>query len=181
MNRIRRRALGAVVGVAAAAGGAAVAWRHWLAPATADAASALWSMQFERPEGGKLVMANFRGKPLLINFWATWCVPCIRELPALQRFQREHAARGWQVLALAVDQPVPVLEFIARFKLELTVALAGIDGLEWQRAMGNDKGGLPFSLALDAEGRARQRKLGETTLDDLMRWAAEITPSVARQ
>ena len=175
MNGGRRRALGAVVGVAAAAGGAAMAWRHWLAPAVDDAA-ALWSMQFERPEGGKLVMANFRGKPLLINFWATWCVPCIRELPALQRFQREQAARGWQVLALAVDQPVPVLEFIARFKLELTVALAGVDGLEWQRAMGNDKGGLPFSLALDASGRVRQRKLGETTLDDLARWAAEIAP-----
>jgi thiol-disulfide isomerase/thioredoxin len=180
MNRFRRRALGAAVGTAAAAGGAAVAWRHWLTPAADDATAALWSMQFERPEGGKLVMANFRGKPLLINFWATWCVPCIRELPALQRFQREQAARGWHVLALAVDQPVPVLEFIARFKLELTVALAGVDGLEWQRAMGNDKGGLPFSLALDAGGRARQRKLGETTLDDLARWAAEITPATSR-
>jgi thiol-disulfide isomerase/thioredoxin len=134
-------------------------------------------MQFERPEGGKLVMANFRGKPLLINFWATWCVPCIRELPALQRFQREQATRGWQVLALAVDQPVPVLEFIARVKLELTVALAGIDGLEWQRAVGNSAGGLPFSVVLDAAGRVRQRKLGETTHEDLTRWAAEITPA----
>jgi thiol-disulfide isomerase/thioredoxin len=180
MNRTRRRALGAAVGVAAAGGGAAVAWRQWLNADTGDATTALWSMQFERPEGGKLVMANFRGKPLLINFWATWCVPCIRELPALQRFQREQASRGWQVLALAVDQPVPVLEFIARFKLDLTVALAGVDGLEWQRAMGNDKGGLPFSLALDAGGRVRQRKLGETTSDDLARWAAEITPATAR-
>jgi thiol-disulfide isomerase/thioredoxin len=175
----RRRALAAAVGAGAAVGGAALAWRHWLRPAD-DAASALWAMQFERPDGGKLVMANFRGKPLLINFWATWCVPCIRELPALQRFQRDHAARGWQVLALAVDQPVPVLEFIARFKLDLTVALAGIEGLEWQRAMGNDKGGLPFSLVLDAGGRARQRKLGETTFDDLTRWAVEITPQAVR-
>lgn len=179
MNRGRRRALGAGVGAAAAVGGAAVAWRQWLSPVD-DAAAAVWSMQFERPEGGQLVMANFRGKPLLINFWATWCVPCIRELPALQRFQREHVAHGWQVLALAVDQPVPVLEFIARFKLELTVALAGVDGLEWQRAMGNDKGGLPFSLVLDAQGRTRQRKLGETTFDDLKRWAAEITPQTTR-
>jgi len=177
----RRRVLAAAVGVTAAASGAGLAWHRWHAGVSADdAASALWSMQFERPEGGKLVMANFRGQPLLINFWATWCVPCIRELPALQRFQREQASRGWHVLALAVDQPVPVLEFMARFKLELTVALAGVDGLEWQRAMGNDKGGLPFSLVLDASGRTRQRKLGETTLDDLSRWATEITPASAR-
>jgi thiol-disulfide isomerase/thioredoxin len=153
--------------------GAAVAWRR-SAPATDDAAAALWSMQFERPDGGKLDMSTLRGRPLLINFWATWCVPCIRELPALQRFQREHKGQGWQVVALAVDQPVPVLEFVARFKLELTVALAGIEGLEWQRAMGNSAGGLPFSLVLDAAGRVRQRKLGETTWDDLTRWAAEV-------
>ncbi|MCW5656327.1 MAG: TlpA family protein disulfide reductase [Burkholderiaceae bacterium] len=178
MTPVRRRLLAAAVGAGAAMGGAAVAWHRWKRPAD-DVASALWSMQFERPEGGKLVMADFRGKPLLINFWATWCVPCIRELPALQRFQREHAARGWQVLALAVDQPVPVLEFITRFKLELTVAMAGVDGLEWQRAMGNDKGGLPFTLVLDALGRPRQRKLGETTVEDLARWAAEVTPANA--
>jgi thiol-disulfide isomerase/thioredoxin len=170
----RRRLLGAGVGVAAAAIGAAVAWRG-RSDAGDDAAAALWAMQFERPDGsGKLQMAALRGKPLLINFWATWCVPCIRELPALQRFQRERKDQGWQVIALAVDQPVPVLEFIARFKLDLTVAMAGIEGLEWQRAMGNRAGGLPFSLVLDAGGRARQRKLGETSWDDLNRWAAEI-------
>ena len=60
------------------------------------------------------------------------------------------------------------------------MALAGIDGLEWQRAMGNDKGGLPFSLVLDRAGTIRHRKLGESTIDDLTRWAAEITPDAPR-
>ncbi len=180
MTPSRRRALGLAVGAAAALAGAGVAWRRWRVNDGAEAATAaLWSMQFDKPEGGKLVMADLRGKPLLINFWATWCVPCVRELPALQRFQREQAARGWRVIALAVDQPVPVIEFINRFKLELTVALAGVDGLEWQRAMGNDNGGLPFSLVLDGAGRVRHRKLGETTIDDLTQWAADIAPAQA--
>ena len=130
-------------------------------------------MQFERPDGTRLAMADFRGKPLVVNFWATWCAPCIRELPALQRFQRERTGRGWQVIALAVDQAVPVLEFIAKFRLELPVALASIEGLEWQRAMGNSAGALPFSVVLDARGQARQRRLGESRYDDLVRWAAE--------
>ncbi|HEX6019359.1 MAG TPA: TlpA disulfide reductase family protein, partial [Burkholderiaceae bacterium] len=112
--------MGVAVGVAAAAAGGAVAWwRYRAGELNAHAADALWSLHFERPEGGRLAMADYRGKPLVINFWATWCAPCVRELPALQRFAREHAAQGWQVIALAVDQPVPVLEFIARFKLEL--------------------------------------------------------------
>lgn len=174
MTTRRRAVIGAAVGGAAAAAGAAVAWwRARLSAETERAADALWAMQFERPDGSRLVMANFRGKPIVINFWATWCVPCIRELPALQRFAREHAEQGWQVIALAVDQPVPVLEFVARFKLDLPVALAGIDGLEWQRAMGNTTGGLPFSVVLDAHGRVRQRRLGESRYDELVQWAVD--------
>jgi thiol-disulfide isomerase/thioredoxin len=171
--RRRRQILGGAVGVAAAAAGATLAYRWGGSSREQDGADALWSLQFERPEGGKLVMANFRGKPLVLNFWATWCVPCIRELPALQRFQRDFAARGWQVVALAVDQPVPVLEFVARFKLDLTVAMAGVDGLEWQRAMGNSSGGLPFSVLLNANGNLLQRRLGESRYDDLVKWAEQ--------
>lgn len=171
----RRAIVGAAVGVAAAAAGGALAWwRHREGELDAQAADGLWSLRFERPQGGTLAMADYRGRPLVVNFWATWCAPCVRELPALQRFAREHAARGWQVIALAVDQPVPVLEFIARFKLELTVAMAGADGLEWQRAMGNRAGGLPYSVVLDPRGRVRQRRLGESHYDELVQWAAEI-------
>ena len=169
----RRGAIGAMVGVAAAAAGGAFAWWRTTVADQERATDALWTLKFEQPEGGSLVMADFRGNPLVINFWATWCVPCIRELPALQRFAHEHAAHGWRVVALAVDQPVPVLEFIARFKLDLPVALAGIDGLEWQRAMGNTAGGLPFSVVLDANGRVRQRRLGESHYDELVQWAVE--------
>ena len=178
MTTRRGMVIGASVGAAAAAAGAGLAWwRHSLSEQEAHAAEGLWSLRFERPEGGMLSMADFRGSPLVINFWATWCVPCIRELPALQRFAREQAVEGWKVIALAVDQPVPVLEFIARFKLDLTVAMAGIEGLEWQRAMGNASGGLPFSVVLDRQGRARQRRLGESHFEELMRWAADIAKS----
>ncbi|HEY6354219.1 MAG TPA: TlpA disulfide reductase family protein, partial [Burkholderiaceae bacterium] len=88
--------IGAAVGVTAAVAGGAVAW--WRAglvtQATERAADALWPLRFDKPEGGQLAMADFRGRPLVINFWATWCIPCVRELPALQRFAGEHAAKG---------------------------------------------------------------------------------------
>lgn len=168
----RRTWLAAGVGIAAAAAGVGVAWRRWGPGSALDDPASLWRMRFARPEGGELAMADWRGQPLVLNFWATWCVPCIRELPALQRFAREYGGRGWRVLALAVDAPVPVLEFVARFKLELPVALAGTDGLELMRELGNVQGGLPFSVAFDVGGRVRERKLGETSFDDLQRWAS---------
>ncbi|HSW25815.1 MAG TPA: TlpA disulfide reductase family protein [Burkholderiaceae bacterium] len=173
---VRRSVVIGGVGLAAATAGGAIAWwRAGVSAQTQGAADALWALRFERPEGGSLVMADLRGKPMIINFWATWCVPCVRELPALQRFAREHAASGWKVIALAVDQPVPVLEFIARFRLDIPVALAGVDGMEWQRTVGNTAGGLPFSVVLDVHGRVRQRRLGESHYDELVRWAAEAT------
>lgn len=173
MTAGRRKWLAMGVGAGAALTGAGLAWRQWNTAAP-DGTDELWTMRFDRPDGGQLVMTDFRGKPLLINFWATWCVPCIRELPALQRFQRDYETRGWQVLALAVDAPVPVLEFIARFKLELTVGMAGTGGMELLRLLGNVQGGLPFSVAIDAGGRVRHRRLGESKYEELASWASSV-------
>ena len=172
MSATRRTWLAAGVGVLAAAAGVGLAWRRWSPSADSDDPGGLWQMRFARPEGGELALADWRGSPLVLNFWATWCVPCIRELPALQRFRREYEPQGWRVLALAVDAPVPVLEFMARFKLDLPVAMAGTGGLELMRVLGNTQGGLPFSVVLDTNGRVRERKLGETFYEDLVRWAA---------
>lgn len=178
MNPSRRvwvsGAVGATVGVAAAIAG--FAWRHHRS-ASDDDPQGFWNMRFKRPEGGELVIADFRGKPLLLNFWATWCVPCIRELPAIQRFRRERATQGWQILALAVDSPVPVLEFVSRFKLELPVAMAGVDGLDLMRQLGNSQGGLPFTVVFRPNGRVLDRKLGEAREEDLAKWAESVAKS----
>ncbi len=102
----RRRLLYAGVAGAAAVGGAGLAWWKFQPHAMeAGAEQALWGMEFERPEGGVVALKSFSGKPLLLNFWATWCPPCVEELPMLNAFYREHAAKGWQVLGLAIDSP----------------------------------------------------------------------------
>jgi thiol-disulfide isomerase/thioredoxin len=167
-----RRALLAGVGVAAAAGG--VIWQGRNAPApsasAADGSAQLWEHRFPLPEGGELVMADKRGRPLLINFWATWCPPCVKELPEIDRFARGHGQR-LSVVGLAIDSADPVRAFLQRMPLSFDIGLAGLAGSELARGLGNPGGMLPFTVLIGADGKVLQRKLGETTHDELVAWA----------
>lgn len=170
---MKRRPL--LLGVAAGAvlaGVGASAWR-WRSTEPALPAD-FWSLRFERPEGGELSLATLRGRPLLVNFWATWCAPCIKELPLLDAFQREQASAGWQVVGLAVDSPTPVREFLLKRPLGFPVGLAGLDGVELARALGNAAGGLPFTVLIDGQGAARGRKLGALYERDLQAWTQAL-------
>ena len=175
----RRRLLLAGASAAALAAGAGLAWRRRATSAGAsddagaNPAEALWQLSFERPEGGTLALAGLRGKPLLINFWATWCAPCVREMPQIDQFYREFNEKGWQIVGLAVDGPTPVREFLAtKLKVGFPIGLAGLQGTELSRQLGNTQGGLPFTVLVDAGGSIAQRKLGETSYEELRRWAA---------
>jgi thiol-disulfide isomerase/thioredoxin len=167
-----------IAGAGAAAAVAGVGWRGWSETrreAGLDAETGgLWHRRFARPDGSELVMADWRGQPLLVNFWATWCPPCIREMPEIDRFHREFGPRSWRVLGLAVDRVEPVREFLARQPVAYAIGMAGLEGTELSRQLGNDKGGLPFTVLFGRDGRVAQRKLGETNFEELARWAGAI-------
>lgn len=169
----RNLILGTAVGAAAAAVGIGAAWWR-LRPGERPLPADFWQNRFEKPEGGELALANYRGKPLVLNFWATWCPPCITELPLLDRFHREQQAKGWTVLALAVDSPTPVREFLLKRPLGMPVGLAGLDGIEFGRSLGNTQGGLPFTVVLGSDGTVRSRKLGALREPDIAAWTASI-------
>lgn len=166
----RRLLIGGVAGTALLGG----AWLSLRRHAPDPAAEALWAQSFDTPRGERLVMSRLRGRPLLVNFWATWCAPCVRELPEIDRFHRDFGANGWQVVGLAIDGPTPVREFLSRMTLGFPIGLAGLDGTALVRQLGNTRGGLPFSVAFDAEGRVVQRKLGETSYAELAGWARAL-------
>lgn len=169
----RRHWLAGGVGLAAAVGGAA--WYQSRGGSADPALEAqVWALRFPRPEGGELALAALRGRPLLINFWATWCPPCVRELPLLDRFVQGQGAGGWQVVGIAVDGPTPVREFLRRTPLGFPVGLAGLEGTTLVRQLGNPGGGLPFSVALDRAGRLRERHLGELSESILRDWVQRI-------
>ena len=120
----RRRALYAVTAALAGLAGAGLAWwRYSPTSSTPGVEAQLWTLEFDTPEGKRLALRSLRGRPLLINFWATWCPPCVEELPLLDAFYKENSAKGWQVLGIAVDKLAPVQAFLARQPLAFPVAL----------------------------------------------------------
>ena len=160
-----RRAWLAGIGMLAAAGGAF--WYRQRPPTAAEPDASdgeridLWSERFERPGGGELVMAELRGKPLLINFWATWCPPCIKELPEIERFARDHGAHV-RVVGLAIDRLEPVQDFLKKLPLSFDIGLAGMAGTDLARSLGNSAGALLFSDAARGGGAVGTAQAGET-------------------
>lgn len=196
----RRAALFGTAGLAAAGAGAWWGWqRHASTEAVAGASPAqpqgtspaqdpnlatgeplpagFWDVHFDTPQGTPFNWAGLQGKPLLLNFWATWCPPCVKEMPELDRFHREFSPAGWQVVGLAIDGPTPVKEFLAKVQVGFGVALAGFGGTELAQTLGNTAGGLPFTVLIDAQGRIRHRKMGATHFDELATWARAMTPA----
>ena len=170
--RKTRRAALAAVALAAVAAGAVVGWRRF--ELSEAYIGSFWDRSFPTPDGSTLALATLRGRPLLVNFWATWCPPCVEELPLLSAFYTENKANGLQLVGLAIDKAEPVSRFLARSPVSFPVALAGMEGVELTRELGNAAGGLPFSVLFDAGGRLRERKLGQLHQADLTAWRAGL-------
>lgn len=167
----RRTALFAGVGLGAVALGAVWSMLRQAQARPDPAAVALTARRFERPEGGELDLSGLRGQRLVVNFWAAWCAPCIREMPELDRFHKAHAAQGWQTLGLALDHAQAVRKFLARNPVSFPIGLVGDGGGQLLESLGNPQAGLPFTVMILPDGRVTWRRLGETSLDELTRQA----------
>lgn len=150
--------------------GAVFNWAR-LRPRTLDpeATQALWGAEFEQPNGDVLRLSDFQGKPLVLNFWATWCTPCVEEMPLLEAFFQENQSKSWQVVGLAIDQPSAVKRFLKQFPVNYPIGFAGLGGTQLVKALGNPEGALPFTLVLNAQGAVVMQKLGKLSSQELQK------------
>jgi thiol-disulfide isomerase/thioredoxin len=163
-----------MVGAGAVALGAGLGIAWWRQSRLSEAEQALWNMSAEGLTDEPLRLAAFQGQRVLVNFWATWCAPCVEELPMLSQFQADHGPQGWQVVGLAIDQRSAVSRFIQRVPVQFPVGMTGPSGLSLMRQLGNDRGGLPFTVVLNRQGVVAQRKIGQLSSSDLKVWLQEL-------
>jgi thiol-disulfide isomerase/thioredoxin len=168
MKPARRRLLFGAAAVAAGGLGAAVAWRRY-APDSGEAEAAHLLMALELPdtEGAPVALAQWRGRPIVVNFWATWCAPCVEEMPELSELQRQYEGGGLQVLGLGVDSPDNIRKFARERPVDYPLLIAGAGGSELARRFGNQSGGLPYTVVVDRSGRVVSRIIGRFDLAGL--------------
>jgi thiol-disulfide isomerase/thioredoxin len=168
ISQKRRRLLFAgVAGAATLAGTGLALWRYRLAEPENSALSALWALEAELPSGGVYKLDKLRGKPLVVNFWATWCPPCVEEMPLLDTFYRQHASKGWQMVGLAADHANAVTKFLDKTPVKFPTPLAGLGGIELSRTLGNISGALPFTVVLNSQGAIALRHMGKLSAEQI--------------
>ena len=122
-------------------------------------------------QGSPVDLHAFAGRPLLINVWASWCGPCVEEMPELSRFATAQGDRGVQVVGLALDTPEDVQAFLARVPVAYPIVIDTPGPADASVRLGNTQGLLPYSVLVDAEGRLVKRRLGPFETGTLEAWA----------
>ncbi|MFZ6726777.1 TlpA family protein disulfide reductase [Undibacterium sp. MH2W] len=104
---------------------------------------------------------------LVVNFWATWCGPCVQEMPELSALQKELQSKSVQIIGLGIDSPSNIAEFTKKYNISYPIYVAGMDGSELTRQLGNQAGGLPFTVLINADGKVVKNYLGRLKMDQL--------------
>ena len=134
---------------------------------SAEAITRLFASQLKDTEGKPQAFAQWQGKTLVVNFWATWCPPCREEMPSFSRLQTKHAANGIQFVGIALDTSDNVATFSKQFPVSYPLLIADSEGADLTRQLGNAQMALPYTVVLGTGGEVRLARLGRVSEQEL--------------
>jgi len=145
---------------------------------TGDIVETAKPLDFSFPDASDKMQSlnQWHGKVLVINFWATWCAPCLKEIPEFIKLQAEYQDRGLQFIGVAIEDKQPVLDYLQRIAVNYPVLIAGDAGIGLTQQLGNVIGAVPFTVVVDRNGQLVFRQPGELSADKLLE---VVTPLIA--
>jgi peroxiredoxin len=111
-------------------------------------------------------IGDWDGQVILVNFWATWCPPCVREIPAFNQLYESYKDKGFTIIGIALDNKQDVIDFIDPMSVEYPILLGDQQGIKLTQDYGNRLGVLPFSVIIDRQGRIIERHRNEMTFEE---------------
>jgi thiol-disulfide isomerase/thioredoxin len=171
MNRTNKIVF-ALVAVIAIGAGVQLSKKHAVpptaaVPAPAGPVAAFYGQSMNDASGAPQALAQWKGKAVLVNFWAPWCGPCVQEMPELVELSRELGPKQVGVVGIGIDSPTNIAQFTEKYKISYPIYVAGMSGTELSRQFGNTNGGLPFTVLIGADGTVRKTYLGRLKFDEL--------------
>jgi len=167
-DTLNKKRLGVYVLVAAAfttLGAIAAVKQDSKAPAAAG--PSLYSQSLNDLAGKPQSLAQWKGKPLLVNFWASWCAPCVQEMPELSALAAKDGGKRFNVIGIGIDSPSNLVQFTQKTKVSYPLYVGGMGATDLARGLGNDKGGLPYTVLIGADGKVIKTYLGKLKFDQL--------------
>jgi len=144
-------------------------------PAQSAALARLTALDLPDTTGKQQALKQWQGKVLVVNFWATWCPPCRKEIPAFSAMSRKYADKGVQFVGISIDTPKNVVDFQAAQNVAYPLVIASPSVISLTEELGNTSQGLPFTIILDRKGGLGLVKLGALSEDELDRKLAELS------
>mgnify|MGYP003453058436 CR=1 FL=1 len=155
----------ALIGAGAAILGFSVA--RFLSPPSVQAPATATDFELRDLAGTTRSLADWRGKVVLLNFWATWCPPCRREIPLFIDLQRRYEKQGLQIVGISVDDPQAVTRYRQQMRINYPLLIADETTHDLMAAYGNRQGSLPYSVLIAADGRIAEVKIGAYHREEL--------------
>lgn len=118
--------------------------------------------------------SQWRGKVLIVNYWATWCHPCREEMPGFSRLQEKYRDKGVQFVGISIDTADKIIEFQKATPVTYPLLIGDITDMENSAKLGNTRQALPFTAVFDREGRLSATKLGRLSEPELERQLNEL-------
>lgn len=119
------------------------------------------------PQGDAIDTQNWKNKTLVINFWGSWCPPCVEEMPMLAKVSQELSSKNVLFVGIGIDSPSNIREFLKKTPVPYPIVIGGLDGNRWSKQFGNDAGGLPFTAIIRSNGTIIFKKLGKIEEDEI--------------